>query len=109
MIRPTLERVYLVEGKAGTYEPSFWTVNAWTTRELAEAEAARMAPLAKQFWAELAEYEKRVKDDLSEEELGPYFDGRDALIAKWETIVGDDKVSHLDESEYYVSEVAVKA
>ena len=97
--------VYVVEGKSGMYEPSFWTVNAWTSRERADAEAQRLNALAMQFWAEMQEFEQGYKDDLSDEELGDYFEGRDALIKKWNAQSGDVGMSTYEESEYYVTTV----
>lgn len=91
------------------YEPSFWTVNAWTTHELADKEVKRLHAIARPFWIELQEFEKRYKNDMEEQELITYFDARDALIKKWTDLSGDEGISHLDESEYFITIVEVKA
>ena len=107
MSAPTLDgTVYLVEGRSGMYEPNFWTVNAWTTKELAEAEAARLNGHAKGFWEELKGTDVGYRTDLSDAELETYFEKRDAVIRKWSGIMGHE-ASTYDESEFRVYHVAV--
>lgn len=103
------KEVFLVEGRAGDYEPSFWTVGAWTDRALAEAEAARLNEACLPFEAELRDFEEGHDDAMSDDDLGAYFDRRDAFIEKWKQRTGDPKMSTYEQSSYFVSAVPLRS
>lgn len=100
-------QAFVIWATTGMYEPSTWLVCAYPTQALADAEAARMNKAFAEFW-------KTRKDDLGE---GPslalpdaelekayveYDARRDALLAKWRPLIGDDHIDEWDETTYTV-------
>ena len=84
------------------YEPIYWNVRAYTDKGMAATEATRLTDIAKKLWVALQEFERGHKDDMTDAELGVYFDARDDLIAQWNTMSGDPSMSLFDECEYRV-------
>lgn len=105
----TVKEIFIVEARSGMYEPSFWSVCAWPTAELAQAQAAHLNTFAKPFWEAMQEFERGYKDNMTDDEIMAYSDGRDALIQKWRDLSGDQCLQGHDETDYFVTVVPFRS
>lgn len=99
--------IFLVEGRAGEYEPSFWTVGAWTTRESADKEAVRLSGLAHMYWTERYDLGEAPDTKIPDPEWEPLFEAWEAkskaLLEKYR-VLGDPQLDRHEHASYFVTE-----
>jgi hypothetical protein len=100
-------KVFLVQAAQGDYERSWWPVDVWQSLRLAEKRAARLTWCARKLRDALRD------DPMPEQEAveataadiaayDAWTARRNALIAKWRDLAGDELLDGYDEPTYTV-------
>lgn len=106
-------KIFVVVGTQGDYDDrSWWVVDSWTARTLADKRVERLMWCARQLreWA-YADPAPDLHVESTDAEVAAYevwMGRRDALVAKWRKLAGDELLD-LEPPTYSVVEIPLRS